>query len=172
MSLPSTRAVLLSLFLVTLALPVSGCGGFGLFGSSDLTPLEVSGRYQFTEYVMVPTSGAVRNANLLRDVLGDNVVLNLELGGMATLERVGENSVEEVLGSGVYEINGKEVRLTFDSDDRLGSFYMPSTIVFEGGGDRLKAEVFQPAVNLEDISNEYRGVTSADVQLRIGLRKF
>ncbi|MEO0556569.1 MAG: hypothetical protein AAF170_00155 [Bacteroidota bacterium] len=166
------RVSLLSLLLVALVLPVSGCGGFGLFGQSDLTALEVSGRYQFTEYTMAPTSGAVRDVDLLRDVLGDNVVLNLELGGIATLERVGENSVEEVLSTGSYEVNGRDVRVNFDDDRRLESFYMPGTIVFEGGGDRLRAEVFQPGVNLEDINNDYQGVTSADVQLKIGLRKF
>ena len=165
------RVFLLSFLLVALVLPVSGCGGFGLFGKSDLDPLEVSGRYRFTEYVMAPTSGAVRDVNLLREVLGDNVVLHLELGGNATLERVGENSVEEVLSTGTYEINGRDVRLSFNDSDRLRSFYMPGTIVFEGGGDRLKAEVFQPGVNLEDIDDDSQGVTSADVQLRIGLRK-
>lgn len=165
------RISLLSLLLVALVLPVSGCGGFGLFGKSDLTALEVSGRYQFTEYVMAPTSGAVRDVNLLREVLGDNVVLNLELGGDATLERVSDDAVQDVLSRGTYEINGRDVRVSFDDGGRLRSFYMPGTIVFEGGGDRLKAEVFQPGVNLEDIDDDYQGVTSADVQLRIGLRK-
>ncbi|GAB5533804.1 MAG: hypothetical protein Rubg2KO_00530 [Rubricoccaceae bacterium] len=165
------RISLLSFLLVALVLPVSGCGGFGLFGKSDLTALEVSGRYQFTEYTMEPTSGAVRDVNLLRDVMGDNVVLNLELGGIATLERVGENSVEETLSTGTYEITGRNVRVNFDDGGRLSSFYMPGTIVFEGGGDKLNAEVFQPGVNLEDINDDYQGVTSADVQLKIGLRK-
>ena len=165
------RATLLSLLLIALVLPVSGCGGFGLFGKSDLTALEVSGRYRFTEYTMAPTSGAVRDANLLREVLGDNVVLNLELGGTATLERVGENSVEEVLSTGTYEINGRDVRVSFNDGGRLSSLYMPGTIVFEGDGEKLNAEVFQPGINLEDINDDYQGVTSADVQLKVGLRK-
>ena len=165
------RRPLLSLLAILLVLPMSGCGGFGLFGSSDLDPLEVAGRYRFTDYTMEPTSGAVKDANLLRDVLGENVVLNLELGGTLTLERVGDGAVQETFSTGTYEIDGKEVRVSFDDNDRLGSFYMPSTVVFEGGGGRLNAEVFQAGVNLEDIDDDYNGVTSADVQLRIGLRK-
>lgn len=165
------RVSLLSFLVLALVLPLSGCGGFGLFGSSSLDPLEVAGRYRFTEYVMSPTSGAVRDVDLLRDALGENVVLNLELGGMATLERVGSGTVEEVLSTGTYEIDGREVRLSFSDGGRLDAFYMPSSIVFEGGGNKLNASVFQAAVNLEDIDDDYQGVTSADVELRIGLRK-
>ena len=150
---------------------MSGCGALGLFGTSDLSALEVSGRYRFTEFVMAPTSGAVKDANLLRDVLGTGVVLNLDLGGQASLERVTDGAVEEVLSRGTYEINGRSVRLEFEDEARLDGIYMPSTLTFEGGDSKLRAEVFLSGVNLEEIDDDYSGVTRADVQLRIRLRK-
>ena len=153
--------------IALLALPLGGC----LFGgAAALSPLEVAGRYRFTAFTLDPASDAVRDYRVLGNEVTDDVTLLLTEDGTVRLERLRGDRVDEALASGRYTISGRTVRVTFTSGD-VGSFFMPSQIDFEGGGERLRAEAFQEGVNLERISNEYRGVTRADVTARMELRE-
>ena len=158
-----------TLLPLALLVAVSGCGL--LFGAADLTALEVAGRYRFTEYTLDPVSDAVRDANLLGDGLSEDMTILLREDGTVALQRLRGENVDETLTSGTYAISGRTVTVRFDDGDVLEDFYMPSEVRFEGDGESLNAEVFREGINLEDISGDYRGITRADVTLRIRLRE-
>jgi hypothetical protein len=160
---------LLTLFVVAPAL--SGCGGFGLFGGADLTTLQVAGRYEFTEFTLDPVSDAVRDRRLLGDALSEDITLLLLENGEVRLERIRGDRVDETVASGRFRISGRTVTVRFSNARDVDAFYMPAEIAFEGGGGRLSAEVFREGINLERISSDYRGITRADVVLRIALRE-
>ena len=159
----------LSLFAV-LAVALAGCGLIG--GASDLSNIEVAGRYEFTDYTVEPTAGSVRAKRLLGDELSRDVTLLLLENGTARFERLRGGRVDETLASGTYTIHGREVRVDFRDLGELGDgLLMPRSISFQGGSGRLSAEVFLEGVNLEDLSSDYRGITRADVNLRMELRE-
>lgn len=161
------RALPLSLLAFLVAL--SGCGSL-LGGGSDLSVLEVAGRYRFTEYTLDPVSDAVRDIDLRDDVLGDDVTLLLREDGTASLQRLRGDEVDETLAQGSFTVSGETVVTRFRQGD-VEDFYMPAEVRFEGGDGRLEAEVFREGISLERISSEYRGVTRADARLRIRLRE-
>ncbi len=163
------RVLLLSL-VVTLLVPLSGCGVLGIGGAPDLTALEVAGRYRFTEFTIDPASDAVRDYRVLGNEVRDDLTLILEEGGSARLERLRGDRVDEVEARGSYTLSGRRVRVAFESGD-ADDFLLPSQIDFEGGGSRLRAEVFSEGLNMERISGDYRGITRADATLRIELRE-
>lgn len=153
--------------LAVLALPLlTGCG---LLGGGNLTMIEVAGRYEFTEFTLDPVSGAVRDADLLGDQVSDDLTLLLREDGTASIQRLRGERVDDTVASGSYSISGKDVRVDFDGD--VDDLYMPDRITFRGGDRQLRAEVFREGVNMEDISGDYRGITRADVNLKIRLRR-
>lgn len=155
------------LFALTLAVLVAGCGLLG--GASDLTAIEVAGRYEFTDYTIEPTAGSVDSRNL-EDELEDATLLLTE-SGEARIERLRGGRADETLASGVFAIRGREVTVTFRDRGDLDELLMPRSVTFDANGSRLRAEVFLEGVNLEELSNDYRGITRADVNLKIELRE-
>ena len=75
------------------------------------------------------------------------------------------------MARGTYEIRGRTVRVSFDDGRAVEEIFLPSEIDFEGDDERLKADIFREAVNLERVSNDYRGITRADVTVRVELRE-
>ncbi|MEM1054423.1 MAG: hypothetical protein AAGI52_02765 [Bacteroidota bacterium] len=148
---------------------VSGCGLLG--GAADLTAIEVAGRYAFTEYEIQPTAESLRDLDLLGDEVSDDLTLFLSESGEARLERLRGDRVDETYGTGTYDIRGRTIRLTLRSVGDLDEVLMPRVIEFEGDGSRLSANVFLEGVNLEDVSNDYSGITRADVRLQVSLRE-
>ena len=47
---------------------------------------------------------------------------------------------------------------------------MPRSVEFDAGSGRLSSNVFLEGMNLEDVSNDYAGITRADVRLQLSLR--
>ena len=150
-----------------LALLLVGCGG-----SSSLTPVEVAGRYAFTEYKVNPTAGSVDSKDLRREI-GDDVTLLLTEAGAARIETLRDGSPDELLASGSFTIDGGTVRVAFGDLGALGRrLLMPRNVDFEADDDRLRAEVFLTDVNLEDLDDDdYGGITRADVNIEIELRE-
>lgn len=167
----------LSLAVLTAAvalsgLALSGCGALGLFGGgADLTAFEVAGRYRFAEYALDPVSDAVRDIDLLGDVVSEDLTLLIREDGTVALQRLRGERVDETLTSGTYDISGRTVTVRFDDDDAVEELYMPSEVAFEADGQTLEAEVFREGLDLERISGDYRGVTRADARLRVRLRE-
>ncbi|MEM6288258.1 MAG: hypothetical protein AAF845_14010 [Bacteroidota bacterium] len=161
----------LSLALLAVVVALPGCGGLGIFGGSDLTALEVAGRYRFVEYTLDPVSDAVREARLLGGTVSEDMTLLLREDGTAALQRLRGDRVDETLASGVFSVSGETVRLRFDDGDALDGIYMPREVAFEADGQSLSAEAFREGVDLERISGNYRGITRADVTLRVRLRE-
>lgn len=155
--------------LLAVLLVFSGCGLLG--GAADLTPFEVAGRYQFTEYEIQPTAESLRDLDLLGDEVSDDLTIVLTETGEARIERLRGDRVDETYGTGSYDIRGRNVRVTFRSVGDLRDVLMPRTIEFEGGNGRLSANVFQEGVNLEDVSGDYDGITRADIRLKLSLRE-
>ena len=52
----------------------------------------------------------------------------------------------------------------------LADVLMPRSVEFDAGSGRLSSNVFLEGVNLEDVSNDYAGITRADVRLQLSLR--
>ena len=155
-----------------LAFPLSGCGALGMFGGApDLTAIEVAGRYEFTTFTLDPVSDAVRDYRALGEEVSEDLTLFLQEDGMVLLERLRGDRVDEVMARGTYEIRGRTVRVSFDDGRAVEEIFLPSEIDFEGGDERLKADIFREAVNLERVSNDYRGITRADVTVRVELRE-
>ncbi|OZC02885.1 hypothetical protein [Rubricoccus marinus] len=157
------------LFLLSAVL-ITGCGLFG--GARDLTAIEVAGRYEFTEYSVEPTAGSVDSKNLRGRELPRDVTLVLNEAGEARVERLRGERVDGTLASGSYVIRGREVRIEFSDLGDLGrDVLMPRSITFDADGRRMEADIFLEGVNLEDLSDDYRGITRADVRLLVELRK-
>ena len=156
------------LLLLLPLLVLTGCGLLG--GASTLTPAEVAGRYAFTEYEVEPTAGSLDGMDLRRS-LGSDVTLRLTEDGVVTAERLRGAAPAETLASGTYSISGREVTLRWDDLGPLADLLMPRRIAFEGGGSRLRADVFLEAVDLESLSDDYDGLTRADVRLIVELRE-
>ena len=165
-----------------LAFPLSGCGALGMFGGApDLTAIEVAGRYEFTTFTLDPVSDAVRDYRALGEEVSEDLTLFLQEDGTVRLERLRGDRVDEVMARGTYEIRGRTVRVSFDDGTTFDTvrsnggaveeIFLPSEIDFEGGDERLKADIFREAVNLERVSNDYRGITRADVTVRVELRE-
>jgi hypothetical protein len=157
-----------TLSVLALTLALTGCGILG--SAADLTPIEVAGRYAFTEYTVEPTAGSVDSRDL-EDELGDGITLILTETGEARIERLRNGVAGEALASGVFAINGSDVTVTFRDLGTFGDMLMPRTLTFEADGSRLRAETFLQNVNLEELSDDYRGITRADVNLKIELRE-
>ena len=159
----------LSLFSLAVLLALSGCGVLGIGGPPDLTNIEVAGRYRFTTFEIDPASGAVRDYKVLGREVRDDLTLRLDENGTARLETLRDNRVDEVKAQGNYTISGRRVRIRLDggADDYL----LPREVTFEGGDKRLRAEVFREGLNMERISDAYRGITRADATLKIELRE-
>ncbi len=156
--------------LFAAAVLFTGCGLLG--GAKDLTPLEVSGRYDFTDYTVEPTASSVDARDVRGRELSRDVSLTLDQAGGVRVERLRGDRVDETLATGNYFIRGREVRIEFEDLGDLGrDILMPRGITFEADGTRLEADTFLEGVNLEDLSDDYRGITRADVRLRIELRK-
>lgn len=160
-----TRLPALSALAVLLAL--SGCGILG--GSRSLTNVEVAGRYEFTRFDIDPASGAVRDYRVLGREVRDDLTLRLDEDGSARLETLRDGRPDEVRARGSYSISGRTVRVRFS--DNTDDYFLPREVDFEGGDQRLKAEVFREGLNMERISGDYRGITRADATLRIELRE-
>ena len=164
------RSSLAFALLAALTAPaLAGCGL--LFGASDLTALEVAGRYQFTEVTLDPVSDAVRDVRLLGDAVSEDLTLLLREDGTASLQRLRGDRVDETLTGGTYRISGRTVAVEFDDPGAVEDLYMPGEIRFEGDGETLRADVFREGINLEAISGDYRGITRADATLRLRLRE-
>ena len=161
------RASLLSLSVLLL---LSGCGILGLGGADPLTNLEVAGRYRFTQFTVDPASEAVRDYRVMGNEVGDDLTLVLSEGGEARLETLRGDRVDEVKAQGSYSISGRDVRVQFESGD-AEEYFLPDEITFQGGDQRLRAEVFREGLNMERISRDYQGITRADATLRIELRE-
>ena len=162
---PMRRSLPLAL-IVGLLLP--GCGVLGgLFGAPDLTNLEVAGRYRVSEFTVDPVSDAVRDARLLGDQVSEDLTLLLREDGTASLQRLRGEAVDATLSNATYAISGRTVTVRFDDERALGELYLPREVAFEGGNRQLRAEVFRERFDLESISNEYRGLTRADVRIRL-----
>ena len=157
---------------LTLWLPMSGCSGIPFIGGDpDLTTIEVAGRYEFVEFTLDPVSAAVRDYKVLGEEVSEDLTMVLSESGEVRLERLRGDRVDEVMARGRYEISGRTVRVQFDSGRDVDGIFLPREVEFEGGGERLRAEVFREGVNLERISGDYRGITRADVVVRIDLRE-
>lgn len=165
------RSFALFVLSAALVLPLSGCGVLGIGGAPDLTAIEVAGRYEFTEFTLDPVSDAVRDYRALGEEVSDDLTLLLQEDGVVRLERLRGDRVDEVVAQGNYEIRGRTVRVSFDDGRAVEEFFLPSEVDFEGGDERLQAEIFREGVNLERVSSDYRGITRADVTLRIELRE-
>ena len=163
------RTLSLPALALAVAVALSGCGLLG--GGASLTALEVAGRYRFTEFTLDPVSGAVDDIDLLGDRLSEDVTLLLREDGTAALQRLRGERVDETLSNGTYAISGGTVTVRFDNAGALDDFYMPAEVAFEGGDRQLHAEVFREGLDLERISDDYRGVTRADARLRIRLEE-
>ena len=161
------RASLLSLSVLLL---LSGCGVLGIGGAPALTNIEVAGRYRFTQFTIDPTSDAVRDYRVRGNEVGDDLTLVLTEGGEVRLETLRGDRVDEVKARGSYTLSGRDVRVRFASGD-ADDYFLPDEVTFEGGDQRLRAEVFREGLNMERISNDYRGITRADATLRIELRE-
>ena len=157
------------LALLTALLALSGCGVLGIGGPPDLTNLEVAGRYRFTKFEINPASGAVRDYKVLGREVRDDLTLKLDESGAARLETLRGDRVDRVESQGSYTISGRTVRVRFDDD--VEDYLLPREIEFEGGGERLRAEVFREGLDMERISDDYRGITRADATLQIELRE-
>lgn len=155
---------------VTLLLPFSGCGILGMGGPAPLTNLEVAGRYRFTSYTIDPASDAVRDYRVMGNEVNDDLTLVLDESGGVRLETLRGDRVDEVKAEGTYAISGRDVRVRFDSGD-ADAYFLPNEVTFAGGDQQLRAEVFREGLNMERISNDYRGITRADATLRIELRE-
>ena len=157
-------------FALLLALPaLAGCGL--LFGAADLSPLELAGRYRFTEASLSPVSGAVRGVRLLGGAVSEDLTLLLREDGTAALQRLRGDRVDETLSDGTYAISGRSVTVAFDDAGAAADLYLPAEVRFEVDGQTLRADVFREGVDLEAISDEYRGITRADATLRLRLRE-
>ncbi|MEL6616300.1 MAG: hypothetical protein AAFQ43_11210 [Bacteroidota bacterium] len=154
-------------FALALAAVIAGCGLLG--GAADLTAIEVAGRYEFTDYTVEPTAGSVDSRNL-EDELDDATLLLTE-SGEARVERLRGGRPDRTLATGVYSISGREVTVTFRDRGDLDELLMPRSVTFDADGSRLRTEVFLEGVNLEELSDDYRGITRADVNLKISLRE-
>lgn len=158
--------------VLLLTLPLSGCSVLGLFGgAADLTTVEVAGRYRFTMVTVDPVSDAVRDYRALGREVSEDLTMMLQEDGVVRLERLRGDRVDAVIANGRYTISGRTVRVTFDDGREVDDFFLPSEIAFEGGGERLRADIFQEGLNLERISSDYRGITRADVTVRVELRE-
>ena len=162
---------LLPLLAVLLVLPLSSCGILGIGGPPDLTNLEVAGRYRFTTFDIDPASDAVRDYRVLGREVNEDLTIRLREDGTASLEKLRGDRVDEVISGGEYTISGRRVRVRFDDGGAVEDYFLPREIDFEGGDQRLRAEVFQEGLNMERISNDYRGITRADATLRLELRE-
>ena len=161
---PATPLPLVGLVVL---LVLSGCSALG--GGRSLTNVEVAGRYRFTTFTIDPESGAVRDYKVLGREVDDDLTLLLDEAGTARLERLDRGEVGDVEARGSYTISGE--RVTVRLDGGADDFLLPREVTFEGGGQRLKAEVRQEGMNLERISGDYRGITRANATLRIELRE-
>ena len=126
---------------------------------------------EFTTFTLDPVSDAVRDYRALGEEVSEDLTLFLQEDGTVRLERLRGDRVDEVMARGTYEIRGRTVRVAFDDGRAVEEIFLPSEIDFEGGDERLKADIFREAVNLERVSNDYRGITRADVTVRVELRE-
>ena len=153
--------------LVLAAVVLTGCGG--LFGSSALTEAEVAGVYEFRTYELQPTAG-LDAYDFLDDDLPDDVAMTLQ-GGAVRVERLSGGIARDVLARGTYEIRDREVFVAFSDLGELEGLLMPRRIEFDGGGGRLETDVFLSGLDLEAISDDYRGISRADGRLSVELRR-
>ena len=158
-----------SVSALAVLLALSGCGVLGIGGPPDLSNVEVAGRYRFTTFEIEPASGAVRDYRVLGREVDKNLTLKLDESGAARLETLRNNRVDRVESQGRYSISGRTVRVRFDGN--VDKFLLPSEVEFRGGDERLRAEIFRENLNMERISNDYRGITRADATLKIELRE-
>jgi hypothetical protein len=160
------------LFALTFAIGLSGCGVLGgLFGSKDLTMDEVMGRYRFTEMTIDPTSDVLRDKRLVGETITDDVTLLLLTDGSARVERLRGGAVDATVSTGTFALRGRDVAIRLGTDAELDRLNIPREMTLRGGKGRLEGDLFQQGVNLEAVSPDYRGITQADITLKVRLRR-
>ena len=113
---------------------------------------------------------AGRDKRLLGDTINEDVTLLLLPDGSARLEQLRGDRIDATVASGMFSIRGRDVTILFDEDRELERLHIPPGMTLRGGKGRLEGDVFQEGVNLEAISSDYRGITEADINLKVRLR--
>lgn len=154
-------------FALAILLSLSGCSALGLFGSKALTMEEVTGRYRFAEVTVDPTSEALRDKKLTDDVITEDITLLLLADGSARLEQLRGDRVDATLSGGTFSIRGREVAIRFQDEEAVARLSLPMDMTLRGGSGKLEGDIFREGINLEAVSSDYRGITQADVTLKV-----
>ena len=128
--------------------PGAAASGFRWVVRPD--PLEVAGRYRFTEYVTsTDLRGRPRRTRCSAATRPRRRGRSTSTRRDGPLERCA-TTARRGPGTGSYTIAGRRSASgsTATSDDYL----LPNEVDFEGGGERLRAEVFREGLNMERIA--------------------
>ena len=141
--------------------------GCGVLGSSSLREADVAGSYAVDTYRLEPTAGLDATDFTRGRRLPDDLRLVFREGTVEALQGSGRVA----LASGSYTIRGREVQVRWDDLGPLADAQMPRQIEFDADRGRLRADVLLTDLDLEEISDEYDGISRGDARLRLDLRR-
>lgn len=159
------------LALVALLIGFISFTGCGDDNPVRLSPDEVQGRYDFTEFTFIPDAGALMAANVLDTLVMDRTSLLLLDGGQFALNYQFING-EESLISGDFTVTESAVELNMSSgsDDRQNELLLHSPLRLIRNMESSSLETREVRTkNLSLFSGRYEGIPPVEGELRIKL---
>lgn len=164
LKLLSPMVILFALMLLT------GCGDSN---PVKLSPEEVQGRYDFTEFIFTPNAGALMPANVLDTLVKDRTSLLLLDGGQFALNYQFKGGPEAFI-SGEFTVTKSEVELKMSdgSESRLNAILLhtPLKLARSEGSSNLETSVVK-SKDLSLFSDRYAGIPPVEGVLRLNLVK-
>lgn len=159
---------LASLLALAALLVWTGCDS----GGDDVEDANVIGTYTFTSLTFRPDAAVLPAANVLGTLDASQTSLRFFANGRFTLEYRFQNTTDDLLLDGTYNVRGDRVDFDVDgsADDRL---LLPNEFRLNAlnGGAQLQGDIDLNGIDLSDFSDVYDGIGEINGTLQIRLRR-
>lgn len=165
----NTKSKILALAAILIGfITITGCGGDN---PVKLSPEEVQGRYDFTEFIFIPDAEALMAANVLDTLVLDRTSLLLLDGGQFALNYQFKHGGESLI-SGDFSVTESVVELKMSSgtEGRRNELLLHTPLKLIRNLETSRLEIMEVRTkDLSLFSDRYKGIPPVEGVLRIKL---
>ena len=170
---PSTSRITVFIACVSLCglLLWTGCDST----ENDEPGVSVTGRFAFSTFAFDPSASALPTANVLNTLVVTETALRFFANGQFTLEYRFQDTADDLLINGTYDVRGMRVNLDVDDDfeEAREELLLPDRFTLQAttNAAQLQGNIDRDDVNLAEFSSEYSGLDRVSGTLRMQLNK-